>query len=189
MKDLAGWFCFASRQQHCQAHQSVGKEVWKVALFHNSVGDDAAFFRMAVGTCLYITRDRPDIAFTVREISRFMSNPTVAAMRRLRKLVAYLKETINYAVVLKCPYGGQGLHKQSNDRYIGFWSPFQTVTGAATRDTDALRSQVSICCVVTLFAQVHVHRGSFQFQAVKVSCMEWYQPFVMGFSSNVAQSL
>ena len=81
------------------------------------LGDDATFFRMAVGTCLYVTRDRPDIAFTVKELSSYMSSPTVAAMRHLRKLVSYLKETINYAVVLKCPYGGQGLHKQSNDRY------------------------------------------------------------------------
>ena len=28
------------------------------------VGSDVTFFRMAVGTCLYITRDRPDVAFT-----------------------------------------------------------------------------------------------------------------------------
>ena len=81
------------------------------------LGDDATFFRMAVGTCLYVTRDRPDIAFTVKKLSSYMSSPTVAAMRHLRKLVSYLKETINYSVVLKCPYGGQGLHKQSNDRY------------------------------------------------------------------------
>ena len=69
---------------------------------------------------------------------------------------------------------------------IGFWNPPQTATGAATRDTDALRPQVSICCVAT---QVQGHRGSFHFQAVKLSCMGWYQPFVMEFSSTVAQSL
>ena len=55
------------------------------------VGNDATFFRMAVGTCLYIIRDRPDIAFTVKEPSSYMSNPTVAAMRHLRKLVSYLE--------------------------------------------------------------------------------------------------
>ena len=43
------------------------------------VGSDVAFFRMAVGTCLYITRDRPDIAFTVKELSSYMSSVSDAA--------------------------------------------------------------------------------------------------------------
>ena len=72
---------------------------------------------MAVGTCLYITRDRPDVAFTVKELSSYISSPTVSAMRHLKKLVAYLKGTINYGVVLQQPHGGQGLHKQTNDKY------------------------------------------------------------------------
>ena len=71
----------------------------------------------------------------------------------------------------------------------GFWSPSQTATGAATRDTDALRPQVSICCVATLFTPVQGHKGSFHFQVVKLNYMEWYQPFVTAFSSNVVQSL
>jgi hypothetical protein len=43
------------------------------------VGSDVAFFRMAVGTSLYITRDRPDIAFTVKELSSYMSSVSDAA--------------------------------------------------------------------------------------------------------------
>ena len=53
----------------------------------------------------------------VKELSSYMSNPTVSAMRHLKKLVAYLKGTSNYAVVLQQPHGGQGLHKQTNDKY------------------------------------------------------------------------
>ena len=82
------------------------------------VGPDVTFFRMAVGTCLYITRDRPDVAFTVKKLSSYMSSPTISAMRHLKKLVAYLKGTSNYAVVLQQPHGGQGLHKQTNDKYL-----------------------------------------------------------------------
>ena len=81
------------------------------------VGSDVTFFRMVVGTCLYITRDRPDVAFTVQELSSYMSNPTVSAMRHLKKLVSYLKGTSHYAVVLQQPHGGQGLHKQTKDKY------------------------------------------------------------------------
>ena len=60
------------------------------------VGNDVTFFRMAVGTCLYITRDRPDVAFTVKELSSYMSSPTISALRHLKKLVVYLKGTSNY---------------------------------------------------------------------------------------------
>ena len=81
------------------------------------VGSDVTFFRMAVGTCLYITHDRPGVDFTVKELSSYMSNPTVSAMRHLKKLVSYLEETSHYAVVLQQPHGGQGLHKQTNDNY------------------------------------------------------------------------
>ena len=41
---------------------------------------------------------------------------------------------------------------------IGFWSPFQTVIGAATCDTDAPRHQVFTCCVATLFIQARTQR-------------------------------
>ena len=81
------------------------------------VGADAIFFRMAVGTCLYVTRDRPDIALAVKELSSYMSSYTVSAMRHLKKLVSYLEETSHYAVVRQQPHGGQGLHKQTNDNY------------------------------------------------------------------------
>ena len=38
-------------------------------------------------------------------------------MRHLKELVSYLKGTSHYAVVLQRPHGGQGLHKQTNDKY------------------------------------------------------------------------
>ena len=127
------------------------------------VGEDATFLKMDVETCLYLTRDRPDISFTVRDFAICMSNPTVSAMRHLKKLVSYLKRTSHYAVVLQWPHGGQGLHKQSNDRYWLLES-FSGSDCTSAKDTDAPHVEVSICCVATLFPQARVHRGHFTFK-------------------------
>eukprot|EP00435_Cladocopium_sp_Y103_P066724 s995_g29.t1 len=51
---------------------------------------DASFYRMAVGVCLYLARDRPDVAFTIKELSSFMSSPTVNSSKHLRRLVGVI---------------------------------------------------------------------------------------------------
>ena len=71
----------------------------------------------------------------------------------------------------------------------GFWSPFQTVTGAVTNDIDALRGQVSICYVAIAFTQAHLPKGRSLFQAVELNYMEWFQLFVTASSSNVVLNL
>ena len=71
----------------------------------------------------------------------------------------------------------------------GFWSPFQTVTGAVTNDMDAPHPQVSIWYVVIWFTQAHVPKGWFLFQAAKLNYMEWFPPFVTASSSNVVLNL
>eukprot|EP00435_Cladocopium_sp_Y103_P064564 s72_g26.t1 len=81
-------------------------------------GADSSFYRMAVGVCLYLSRDRPDIVFAVKELASKMSKPTVNSMQSIRKLVGYLKSTQDYAVVLEQPMGGCGRWKQSSN---AFW--------------------------------------------------------------------
>ena len=65
--------------------------------------DQAFAFRSVVGTCLYLARDRPDLLFTVKELSGSMSKPTLTALQRLRKLVGYLKTTPESRVL--CSFG------------------------------------------------------------------------------------
>ena len=78
---------------------------------------EATFFRAAVGVCLYLSRDRPDIVFTVKELASRMSNPTTMGIQCLKRLIGYLKSTKDYAVVLEQPQGGSGKWKQMPDRF------------------------------------------------------------------------
>ena len=69
---------------------------------------DAFAYRSTVGGLLYFARDRPDLLFCVKELASRMSNPSVTALHRLRKVMGYVKGTIDCAVVLQEPEGGQG---------------------------------------------------------------------------------
>ena len=79
---------------------------------------DAFAYRSAIGGLLYLARDRPDLAFPVKELSSKMSQPTVTVLQRLRKVMGYVKGTPEYAVMLEEPEAGQGKWKTTND---AFW--------------------------------------------------------------------
>ena len=54
---------------------------------------EARNFRTCVGKAMYLGHHRPDIQHSVNTLSRSMRNPTVIAMRRLKKLTRYLLGT------------------------------------------------------------------------------------------------
>ena len=78
---------------------------------------DAAAFRSMVGMCLYLSRDRPDISFTVKEISGKMSRPTLTSLQHLMKLVGYLKRSGDLGVLVKYPEAGKGKWRTCLEKY------------------------------------------------------------------------
>jgi hypothetical protein len=55
---------------------------------------DPSLYRSKVGSCMYIqTSTRPDIAFAVKELSRYLSNPSWLHMRAADRLLYYLYAT------------------------------------------------------------------------------------------------
>ena len=121
-KDQVG-ISIASRHTHCQSDSGFwslyfGKARPQTIPCDSSIqaadlsaslnSADAYAFRSVVGTVLYLARDRPDLLFTAKELSSSMSNPTLTAVARLRKLVGYLKTTSEFCMMLKMPVGGQG---------------------------------------------------------------------------------
>ena len=55
-------------------------------------------FRAAVGLLLYMSTDRPDIQYTVNELSSLMSKPTARGWEAVKHLVRYLLKTKDYAL-------------------------------------------------------------------------------------------
>ena len=54
-------------------------------------GDDLRRYRSVVARANFISQDRPDIRYTVKELCRSMSKPTMGSFRRLKRLARYLK--------------------------------------------------------------------------------------------------
>ena len=73
---------------------------------------------LQLGGLLYLARDRPDLLFSVKELSAKMAHPTVTALQRLKKVIGYANGTSTYAVVMSEPEGGQGKWKNTN---TSFW--------------------------------------------------------------------
>ena len=69
---------------------------------------DATLFRFLVGMAIYLSQERVDIAFCVKELASKMARPTAIAFARLKKFLDSLKSTPHYAVKLKVPERGIG---------------------------------------------------------------------------------
>jgi hypothetical protein len=62
---------------------------------------DETYYKQIVGSLMYITATRLDIMFGVSFISRFMSNPTEVHLQAAKRILRYLKGTINYGIFYK----------------------------------------------------------------------------------------
>jgi Reverse transcriptase (RNA-dependent DNA polymerase) len=62
----------------------------------------ASVFRSGVGKLLYLVKlSRPDLASSVRELSKFMSNPSGTHLRAMYRTMSYATQTSSYGLKLK----------------------------------------------------------------------------------------
>ncbi len=63
---------------------------------------DQELFRGMVGSLLYLASwTRPDIAFSVSELSRFVSNPGNSHLETAKRLFQYLRKTVSLGLVYR----------------------------------------------------------------------------------------
>jgi hypothetical protein len=65
--------------------------------------DDPGYYRGLVGALQYLTLTRPDLSYSVNYVSQFMHSPTVMHLKMVRRILRYVKGTIDV-----------GLHFTSN---------------------------------------------------------------------------
>ncbi|KAK2400878.1 hypothetical protein QL285_050531 [Trifolium repens] len=57
--------------------------------------DDPGYYRGLVGALQYLTLTRPDLSYSVNYVSQFMHSPTVMHLKMVRRILRYVKGTID----------------------------------------------------------------------------------------------
>ncbi|KAE8681852.1 hypothetical protein F3Y22_tig00111303pilonHSYRG00095 [Hibiscus syriacus] len=63
--------------------------------------EDATMYRQLVGSLIYLTLTGPDISYAVGVMSRYMQNPKKPHLEAVRKILRYVKNTIDYGLLYK----------------------------------------------------------------------------------------
>jgi hypothetical protein len=62
---------------------------------------DSTYYKQMIGSLMYMTATRPDLTYVVSLISRFMEAPTELHYQVVRKILRYLKGTLDYGLFYK----------------------------------------------------------------------------------------
>lgn len=67
----------------------------------DEMGDqvDPTEFKSVIGGLRYLVHTRPDIAFAVGIVSHFMERPTATHMNTVKRIICYIKGTLEYGLV------------------------------------------------------------------------------------------
>ncbi|GKV48803.1 hypothetical protein SLEP1_g55595 [Rubroshorea leprosula] len=73
----------------------------KLALTDGPRHSDPSGYRSIVGALQYFTFTRPDIAFSIQQVSQYMHSPTVYHFQVVKHILQYLKGTLHYGLQLR----------------------------------------------------------------------------------------
>jgi hypothetical protein len=80
---------------------------------------DATFYRSLVGSLRYLVHTRPDIAFAVSYVSRFMETPTTQHLAAVKHLLRYIAGTLEFGVSYGRGHGAPKLLGYSDADWAG----------------------------------------------------------------------
>ena len=63
--------------------------------------EDVTMYRQLIGSLIYLTLTRLDIFYPVGVVSRYMSNPNKSHLDAVKRILRYVKGTINFGILYK----------------------------------------------------------------------------------------
>ncbi|KAF7841954.1 Retrovirus-related Pol polyprotein from transposon RE1 [Senna tora] len=73
----------------------------KMCAHEGKDSEDAMMYRQLVVSLIYLTQTRPDLSFAVGLMSRYMQSPKKHHLEAVRRILRYVKSTIDYVLLYK----------------------------------------------------------------------------------------
>ncbi|XP_050913651.1 uncharacterized mitochondrial protein AtMg00810 [Lathyrus oleraceus] len=80
------------KRTHAPTHLKVSKD-------ENGVSVDQSLYRSMIGSLLYLTASRPDIAFAVGVCARYQAEPKVSHINQVKRILKYVNGTSDYGML------------------------------------------------------------------------------------------
>jgi len=81
----------------------------KLSKFGSNQVHDATYFRSIVDALQYATITRPEISYSVNKVCQFLSNPLEEHWKAVKRILRYLKGTINHGLVIEAATSSEPL--------------------------------------------------------------------------------
>ncbi|WVZ73170.1 hypothetical protein U9M48_021514 [Paspalum notatum var. saurae] len=91
----------------CRANKTPMEEKIKLSKASSAAKVDATGYRSIVGGLRYLVHTRPDLAFAMGYVSRFMEDPREDHLAAVKHLLRYVAGTVDYGVVYPRHNGGK----------------------------------------------------------------------------------
>lgn len=99
---------------------------------------DVTQFKSMVGGLRYLVHTRPDITFVVGVLSRFMEHPIVLHMNATKRILRYIKGTLDYGLVYSRKNNNNALTGYSDSDLAGNIEDRKSTGGVAFYLNDSL---------------------------------------------------
>jgi hypothetical protein len=118
---------------------------------------DPTQFKQNIGSLMYLTATRPDLMFAVNMIARFMEHPVETHMTAAKRILRYLKGTIELGILYKrgeskkliaysdSDYGGDIDDMKSTSGAIAWSSRKQPIVTLSTTEAEFIAAAHCVC--------------------------------------------
>lgn len=129
---------------------------------------DETLYKQIIGSLTYLTNTRPDLKFIVSLLSRYMSRPTKLHFLAVKRVLRYLKGTLDYGIWYKrgsvaelkvftdSDYAGDVEGRKSTSSYtfmmsggaVAWSSKKQSVVALSTTEAEYIAAAICACQVI-----------------------------------------
>ena len=108
----------------------AGASEFMVSYESTATAKDIELYQSMIGSLMYLsTQTRPDIAYSMSVLSRFLTNPSPAHIEAAKRVMRYMKGTAGYGISYGSGTISPNLHRYSNADYAGYKETRRSTSG------------------------------------------------------------